>query len=168
MRKLFIALTLTVCFIACKDNKPKDCPSGKPLPIFTKEMFVVKDHSFNAQGQKSQEEVGLANGTRLEIFQQGCDTLSQSFRFSFSHLITRDSFVTTIDSAISQFRYLSAANEKLKPFVIWSDALTQLRTHIRQGEYLDLDRGIKLRIDQLDQGSGTTIVLDVMQISSTH
>lgn len=166
MKYFKAAICALVLITACKTGENNDCPSGKPLPIFSSELPVVKSHDYSASGQTSREEVKLANGVQLEILQQGCDTLSQSFRFSFDDKIKRDSFVTSIDSAISQFRYLSSSGEKLKPFVIWSDALTQIREHVQQGEYLELDRGIKLRIDQLDQGNGSTIIIDVMQISA--
>ena len=168
MKKIFCVLGLCISVLACKqEQKNKDCPTGKPLPIFNKDIHIVKNHSFTSTGQSSTEEVNLSNQIHLEIYQQGCDTLFQSFRFRYPTKIAQDSFVVVIDSAVNQFKFLSGSDQKLKPFSLWSDALTQIRPHAIQGEYLALGQGINLKIDKLEQEKGTTILIDVMQIVST-
>lgn len=168
MKYFLLILTTIIIATGCKNDKSETCATGRPLPIFTKNMQIVKEHKFTSQGQSSQEEISLANGIKLEIYQQGCDTLNQSFRFGYNHKIKRDSFVVVVDSAISQFKFLSKSDEKLKAFALWSDALTQIRNFANQGELINLGQGINLKIDHLEQAERSTILIDVMQISSTH
>lgn len=169
MNKYFFLLVwYLLLFNACSTNtNDRDCPTGKPLAIFSKDMKVVKNHSFSSSGQNSAEEILLSNDVNLEIYQRGCDTLFQSFRFRYPMLIKQDSFETVIDSAILQFKYLSSSDEKLKPFALWSNALTGIRGHVSQGEIVELGKGIDLKIDKLENESNTTILIDVMQIASS-
>lgn len=167
MTKYFI-ISLFICLflLSCKSsNDSSKCLTGEPRAIFDKNMQIVSSHNFTKNGQQSSEQIGMKNGVNLEIFQQGCDTLFQSFRFHYPNKIAQDSFKVSIDSAINQFKYLSYSEEQLKPFSLWSNALTQVKDQLIQGEYSNLGNGVSLKIDKIEQADGSNIIIDVRQIA---
>ncbi len=77
---LSLCIVVSLSFFACGSGD-KTCALGAPQAIFSEEMDIVNQHSFEARGQESTERFVVDDSLSVEIQQSGCDKVRQIFIF---------------------------------------------------------------------------------------
>lgn len=166
--KIFFSLFVGILLLACGNENPsgndaenssvEKCKYGSPTPIFSKELEKVVDHSFSVNGQKGLEKVKFENGMELELIQDGCNELLQSFQFSFnSDLTGEDRF--WVEQAAEQFRYLSTLSEDHLSFSLWAGAIANNIESINLGTAFEPEPNTFIKIDKVPSGEKTILVV---------
>lgn len=166
--KMFFTFFTCFLLLTCGNENPpskgavnpglEKCKYGSPTPIFSKELEKVVDHSFSVNGQKGVEKVKFENGTELELIQDGCNELLQSFQFSFNGDVTgEDQF--WIEQAVEQFRYLSTLSENHLSFSLWAGAIANNIETINLGAAFEPEPNTFIKIDKVPSGDKTILVV---------
>ena len=80
----FGVLALWACLISsCGSGGQENCRYGTPQSIFRADPDEISNYQFSSEGQNSSETfLHTPTGRSVEIYQSGCDEISQEFRFS--------------------------------------------------------------------------------------
>ena len=150
LSSLMALAAVSVALLSCEPTPSGPvCAFGEPRPIFTDSMGPVVEHTFNAIGQEASEEVLFSNGQKVMIFQQGCDTLIQEFRFPLPAEPNPVSPRYRATQAMEQFAYLAGVDPKLNSLSLWTVQLTAGRDTLPLGQPLPLGQGLSIALDAI-------------------
>jgi len=154
---LFVLLLIqTACNSA---GKKGDCPTA-PQAIFSEDLESVVMHDFMRTGAEGLEVVSFSNGVFLEVFQSGCDTLRQEFRFRLPAVAGEEkSPEYWLQEAQNQFRALGALGPDYLPFNQWADALSSRQEQFRLAQPMEVESGFWMQVDKIDSFDGPTLVV---------
>lgn len=161
VRSLFLSLLLSLLLmqVACNSaGKKGDCPTT-PNAIFSDDLEGVEMHDFMKTGAEGLEVVSFSNGVFLEIFQSGCDTLRQEFRFRLPGIIEEEGQEFWLKEAQNQFRALGALGPDFLPFIQWADALSSWQEQFRLAQPMEVESGFWMQVDKIDSFDGPTLVV---------
>ena len=147
---LTVLASILVTWYSCNPTpaNPSDaCAFGEPRPIFSDSMGPVVEHEFQATGLEATEKVLFSNGQKVQVFQSGCDTLLQEFRFPVPAEGNQVPFKDRAVQAMEQFAYLAGVDSKLEPLSLWTVQLTARRDTPVYGQMLELGPGYSIALD---------------------
>ncbi len=163
--RILICLTLCVSIFACSSSNSnsespsnKNCKYGAPTPVFSKDLEKVKDHSFSVKGQKGIEKVKFENGVDLELLQDGCNEILQSYQFTLNHDSKEDDQYW-LAQAVEQFRYLSTLSEDHLSLSLWAGAIANASEYISLGESFEPEPNTFIKIDKIPSNEKTILVV---------
>ena len=110
-------------------------------------------------GTDALEVVSFNNGLFLEIYQSGCDSLRQEFRFHLFEAPGEDTAAAWFSEARQQFRFLSSLGPQYAPFSEWADALDLGETDMRLAQPVEIQTGFWAKIDRIDSFDGPTLIV---------
>ncbi|MBK6621080.1 MAG: hypothetical protein IPH04_18410 [Saprospirales bacterium] len=160
MRGLLISLFAIVFFVAsCKSGGGKgDCPTT-PTAIFSKDLEGVETHDFMQTGSEGLEIVSFRNGVFLEIFQSGCDSLRQEFRFRLPNAEEESDPAYWLQEAQNQFRAFGSLGADYLAFSQYADALSAQQEDFRLAQPMEVVTGFWMQVDKIDSFDGPTLVV---------
>ena len=157
MFKQLILLLITLIFISCQSDNKDACPAGLPEAIFHGELETVVEHQFERKDQDGTETLIFDDGLLLEVYQSGCETISQEFRFTAPGIPAISDPTEWIDVAAMNFFRLSSLDEPYMVFSQYAQAIMQYKDQIRIGEPIALDVSFFLTIDPVKMGEQTIL-----------
>jgi hypothetical protein len=140
------------------DNDLPHCPA-KPTALFDKTMTGVTAAAFELRPTESVETVVFADSTRLVITQTGCAKVSQNFEFTLLGKYTAADGATWAAVAVTQFRKLAAADQKLQGLGMWAQFIEQAQPTLHLGEPIELEPHRFLRLDRVVQPTGAVLIV---------
>ena len=160
---LFLFTGLALFMTACRSGGSKsDCPTA-PSAIFSDGLEGVGTHDFMQNGAEGLEVVSFSNGVFLEIFQSGCDSLRQEFRFRLPSAEPGEAAEEEpgfwLQEAQNQFRALGALGPDFLPFSQWADALATRQEQFRLAEPMQVETGFWMMVDKIESFDGPTLVV---------
>lgn len=168
MKYLSIAF-LAFMFIACGGggNAVKECPFGKPKPLFSKEMPGVSQYSFTLNGDNSAvEKLSLPQyAYELEILESGCEQKTQEIRLTvLPYEGQMDDINSPSDCAQAFGQYMTdiatIAPEKLLSLQNWGIAIAKMHSKIQYNSPTPIDNEpFTVQIDMLRQPQSTLITV---------
>lgn len=163
LRRLLFAASAFIAvswFWSCQTGPPEPaCAFGEPRPIFSDSMGPVVEHGFAAAGQEASEEVLFSNGQKVQVFQSGCDTLIQEFRFPIPPEPGQTSFKYRAGQAMEQFAYLAGVDPKLETLSLWTVQLTARKDSTPLGQPLELGQGFSIALDVISGDAEDILVV---------
>ena len=126
-------------------------------------MAAVVEHHFERRGQESVEEIALANGVRIELYQSGCDLIRQEFRFLAPVPAGEVSGQDLFREAAEHFRKMSGLSPVWAPFARWADAIEAVAAKGRPGVPVELPGHIRLRVEDYHMGPEWWLVVVLEQ-----
>jgi len=149
------------CTLGGESSDPfTKCKYGKPQAIFEETFTKVDSQRWEIKGMDGIEQVWFENGMQLELLQQGCDKVKQTFHFKLPGTFAPDE--NWILLAASQFQYLSAISERHFELGIWGQAITQDSESLFLGEKISLQPGYSIKIDKI---SGSDFAVLMVELS---
>jgi hypothetical protein len=125
-------------------------------------MRMVKNHSFHAQGQSSEEHLDLDRGFAVDIEQSGCEKLRQTFKFSLAggYADLSDDWG---DEAANLLYQLGGIDPSIRLFDDWSSAIGLKKDKVKLGEELALDPSHAVRVDRIKTDGGVMVTVDLIE-----
>ena len=153
-------LGISIVLSACNSKGGKgDCPTT-PSAIFSDALVGVESHDFMQTGSEGLEVVSFSDGVFLEVFQSGCDSLRQEFRFRLPGLPSeQDTATYWLQEAQNRFRALGALGPEFQPFNQWADALSSQQEQFRLAQPMQVEAGFWMQVDKIDSFDGPTLVV---------
>jgi hypothetical protein len=135
----------------------------KPTPVFEKGLPHILDYKYESKGAQSFESLLLDRGVLLELSQDVCNEMRQEFRF-----IVEGDFMAQPDSfwlkeASRQLVFLSSFSEKQAPLKSWADVIEMRRTEMQLGQDREVQPGIFVRVDKVNNPQQATLVVVLSQ-----
>ena len=147
-------------FCGCENNSSDPfakCKYGKPKPIFEGSYAKIDSQKWEIKGMDGIEQVWFENGMELELLQQGCDKVKQTFHFKLPGTFQQDE--NWILLSASQFQYLSAISERHFELGIWGQAIQQNDNSLSLGEKITLQPGYSIKIDKISGGDFAVLMV---------
>lgn len=110
-------------------------------------------------GSEGLEIVSFRNGVFLEVFQSGCDSLRQEFRFRIPNVGGDSDPAYWLQEAQNQFRAFGALGPGYLAFSQYADALSAQREGFRLAQPMQVETGFWMQIDKIDSFDGPTLVV---------
>ncbi len=168
---LFIWITCLALFGACTSNTAtseatstdpfKDCKMGKPEAIFAGNYDLVTSQEFKIKGKEGIENIRFKNGLALELTQQGCDKVIQVFQFEIPQKLVGEQDWMSI--AADQFAFISGTSQKHGMLGMWGQAIRANGPNIQLGEKQTLQPGISIKVDKVQGGERTMVLVELSQ-----
>lgn len=156
-------IVLSCSLLSCNGGEGNsECPLGEPVAIFRPDQPFVANHTFQQKGQEGAEVIRFVNGSYLEVFQSGCSSVRQEFRFREANP-PADSGAYWLNRAVGQFRYLGTLAPEYQPFREWANALEATDSLFRMGQPLELDAGFYARLDRISGPDSSLLVIVLSQ-----
>lgn len=159
---LLIGISAFSCRHQSSADNFKDCPSGKPEAIFSKDIAPIQRHQFQIRRQEAIETIVFESGKKLTIIQTGCDSIRQEFRFEFPDKIEGNQPAAYwVDQAVREFEFLSSLGPQYLVFSSWAQAISNNSNAIHLSESTEIQPGFFVRIDRIT-GSDHTILTVIL------
>lgn len=159
IRSIFLLLSFFAFLTACNSGeKESDCATT-PSAIFSEDLVGVFSHDFMQTGTESLEIVAFQNGVFLEVFQSGCDSLRQEFRFRLSAPLENEDPQFWLKEAKDQFHMLGSLGPEYGPFFQYAEVLAQQKETFRLAQPMEVDTGFWMQVDKIDSFDGPTLVI---------
>jgi hypothetical protein len=159
VRYLFFIQIAVLSLAACQGGeKPSDCPTS-PSAIFSPDLAGVESQDFIQTGKDGLEVVSFSNGVFLEVYQSGCDSLRQEFRFRLPSPPPADAPGAWLAETQNQFRFFGSLGPEYAPFSQWADALSGFEEDFRLGQPMEAAGGFWVQIDKIDSFDGPALVV---------
>ncbi len=139
-----------------------DCPTGQPVPIASDTMQAVVAHHFVRRGQESIETIDLRDGTTVELYQSGCETVRQEFRFLLPHMAQYPSDSIAVQAA-ECLRKMATLSPVWSTFAQWATAIENVRAHLSPGVPFMLPGQIQLKVDTIRSGAQKWLIVVMIQ-----
>lgn len=151
---LYRILTILLIFssLQCKNAGDSDCRYGEPTPIFNPQVVGIINHQFVHEGMEGIEQLILDTGLEVEIYQTGCDEISQEFRFTLTELPPNRPKAFWMSAASACFIQLSTLEVDQIIFSQYAQAIQQFSETIEMGETVELGTGFYMKIDAVEMG----------------
>jgi hypothetical protein len=158
-KTFFFGALILLAAPACKSGGSKaDCPT-LPQPIFSDELAGVSMHDFIRTGTEALEVVAFDSGVFLEVFQSGCDTLLQEFRFQLPDAGPEREPAEWLTAAQAQFNALGALGPQYLAFKEYAQAMERPGEEFRLAEPMELAPGFWAKVDKIESFDGATLVV---------
>ena len=158
---LFCA-TLGSCVTGGDSTDPfTKCKYGKPQPVFEGSFAKIDSQKWEIKGMDGIEQVWFESGMQLELLQQGCDKVKQTFHFKLPGTFGADE--NWILLAASQFQYLSGISERHFELGIWGQAIVQDSSSLFLGEKISLQPGYSIKIDKISGGDFAVLMVELSE-----
>ena len=162
--KIAVLSIISFLFLSCGGPSQKsNCPLGKPTPIFNQDLAKVKSHAFTANGQKGLENVVFSDESHLELIQDGCDKISQEFRFKTDKFNSEWSANQWFEAGIERIRFMANVSEQHAIFNQWADALNAQQNSWKLSGPLELGPGFSAKVDRIISGQEAYIIIVFFQ-----
>ena len=159
VRPFFFFCSLLAFLTACHSaQKGSDCATT-PSAIFSADLPDVDAHDFHQTGAEGLEIVSFHSGVFLEVFQTGCDSLRQEFRFRIPGIEESETPGFWLEEAQNQFRALGALGPEYAPFTHYADALALQDEAFHLAQPMEVDNGFWIQIDQIKSFDGPTLII---------
>ena len=155
---LYFFSIVTLAFACNSGEKEGDCATT-PSAIFSEDLIGVFSHDFMQTGTESLEIISFQDGVFLEVFQSGCDSLRQEFRFRLPDPEENDDPQFWLKEASDQFRMLGSLGPEYQPFFQYADVLAQQEESFRLSKPMEVDAGFWMQIDKIQSFDGPTLVI---------
>lgn len=157
MRSSLLFLSLILFLSACQSGaENRDCAT-KPEAIFSDDLPGVTSHDFIQTGAEGLEIISFDSGVFLEIFQSGCDSLRQEFRFRLPDVVETDDAGFWLKEAQNQFHTLGALGAEYAPFAQYADALALQEENFRLTQPMEVASGFWMQVDKIESFDGPTL-----------
>jgi hypothetical protein len=169
MQKIGIILLVCLPFLwlSCggepDQEENNDCAAGKPIAIFRPDLDRLTQHEFSSSGQQATEKMTFTNGTKLEIFQSGCEATAQEFRFTLSK-VEAPNDEAWIKLAESQMRFLASLGPEYEPFNGWATAIAGYAPQFKLGQELEVGPGYFVKIDRIRSNDSDLVIIAMSQV----
>lgn len=154
-----------ISFLYACGGDPNDpfskCKYGKPQPIFEGTYTNVDSQRFEINGMEGVEQVWFENGMQMELLQQGCDKVRQTFHFKLPG--TFETGENWIMLAASQFEYISSISERHFELGMWGQAIQQNNKSLFIGEKIMLEPGFSVKIDKVSGGDYAIVIVELSE-----
>ncbi|MBK7407603.1 MAG: hypothetical protein IPL49_14865 [Saprospirales bacterium] len=159
MRAWSIFIGYLILLTACNSTgKEGDCPTT-PNAIFSEDLPGVDSHDFMQTGTEGLEIVGFHSGVFLEVFQSGCDSLRQEFRFRFPGPVEEENPEFWFQEAQNQFRTLGSLGPTYGPFSQYADALALQEASFHLAQPMEVETGFWMQVDKIQSFDGPTLII---------
>lgn len=155
---VFIGFLILLASCSNSGGKEGDCPTS-PNAIFSEDLVGVDSHDFMQTGTEGLEIVAFSNGVFLEIFQSGCDSLRQEFRFRFPDPMEEESPEFWFQEAQNQFRTLGSLGPTYAPFSQYADAMALQGDVFRLTQPMEVETGFWMQVDKIQSFDGPTLIV---------
>ncbi|MBR9920845.1 MAG: hypothetical protein GYB31_08395 [Bacteroidetes bacterium] len=160
MYRLLALSLLALSSFQCGNAGGNDCTYGEPLAIFGPEMQGVVEHQFQAEGQDGLETVKLNTGLDLELYQSGCDAITQEFRFNLKDIPDSPPEPFWVSLAVSYFIQLSNLEADPITFGQYAQVIQEVGGQVVLGQQLEVGTGFYMTIDGIEtNGDGVLRVI---------
>lgn len=102
------------------------------------------------------EVISFSNGVFLEIYQSGCDSLRQEFRFRLPEAPADGNW---LQEAMTQFSMLGTLGPDYAPFGHWGEAMAGFSETFKPGQPMELEAGFWMQVDQIESFDGSTLIV---------
>jgi hypothetical protein len=164
---IILLVCLPLLWIGCggasDQGAENDCAAGKPIAIFRPDLDRLDQHEFSSSGQEATEKIRFTNGTKLEIFQSGCTSTVQEFRFTLPTVNAPNDEVW-IKLAESQMRFLASLGPEYEPFNGWATAIADNAPQFKLGRELEVGPGYFVKIDRIRSNDSDLLILVMSQV----
>lgn len=162
VRNFWILLFLMSLLQSCGGNQTdKNCQYNTPVAVFA-DIPTMTNHQFAANGQSSKESVTVTPlAMDIELYQSGCNTLEQEFRFILDGTMPKGMPPTVCAKELASIFYsLSQLDAKLMNFEGFAQAFTQAADKFRYNEPTSLaGSNITAKIIKQDQPKSTILTV---------
>lgn len=170
LRWNLLASLCILFMIACKKNNQgngqngfKDCPGGTPKAIFDEKLEKVEQHSFKLKANSSTETAKFANNVHLQIYQTGCEKVSQEFQFTLLGDHSAKKTSEWVDESIALFRYMSAVSPQHMMYNQWAEAILGIKPSIKIGEKMEIAAGFYLTLNKISNSEQSFLIVKLSQ-----
>ena len=168
--KFILGLFLGI-FLSCGQENPtnqnhngfKHCAAGTPNAIFSSELDLIKKHDFQLKARSGVESIVFKDDLALQIFQTGCEQITQEFNFTLSGDFSDKKQVEWVDECIRLFRYMSTASPKHAIFNMWAGEIDRNKLHIKLGEKYQLAEGFFIKLNKIASSDQAFLAVTVSQ-----
>lgn len=152
--------------VACGGGVTEKCLHKEPVPIF-EGITGFENHEFEATGTNAVERVDIPEmGLSIELYQSGCNALSQEFR-----ILIHDSYELDTPPAICAahianiFRILSEkAPKQLGPLYEWGKLILSNAQEIEYNEPLIIpEMGVSMKITKTHEVDSAILTLELSE-----
>lgn len=165
--QLLVILLGLLLLNSCGESNT-DCRYGDPQAIFSDKTVGGTNHSFEVKNGRSTESIDFVDiDFSLELFQSGCEEITQEFRFHLRGDLPKDTPASQCALIIAGiFQALSQQDPNLFQLGGWADAVGQSSPDFQYNELINL-KGHPFSA-QLDKthGENSAIVTLVLKSSS--
>ncbi len=162
----FLLFILILIITACQNNTQQeskaDCPTS-PAAIFSDTMSIINEHSFEVKGQSGSERAIIFNGLVIEVFQDGCEKLSQEFRIIQKGDFTQFGDDFWVHSTAQTFDFLSNSSPSLAGFKQWVNIILQFKPKIKLAEPFYPDPAVGVTIDKIVSKQEAIIIFKIQE-----
>ncbi len=163
MIKIGFYLGLIMMLWSCGASpESKECKNGSPIAVFAK-IDSFANHRFEVKGQNSSE-FALVNclAMDIELYQSGCQTLEQEYRFILHGTMPQDMPPEVCAMEIANIFYsLSQLDAQLMQFGQWAEAIKIDARNFKYNEFVTL-KGSAIKVKILKQHQATKTILTVI------
>lgn len=169
MQKLqILAIFLGLLFLtSCGDTANKNCRYGDPQAIFHDKVVGGSNHKFEVKNGNSTESIDFVDmDFSLELFQSGCEEITQEFRFHLKGDLPKD--IPAAQCALilaGIFQNLSQQDPTLFQLGGWADAIGQSSPDFQYNELVNL-KGHTFSA-QLDKTHGDNSAIVTLALKSS-
>ncbi|MEL6863397.1 MAG: hypothetical protein AAFP19_03215 [Bacteroidota bacterium] len=160
---LILYACLLLSFHACGPSSQSECEQGKPLAIFSPDLPGVIHHQFEQKGQNATEVLTFKDSLSLQLFQSGCHTVKQEFRFQWPGNYQQQDAAYWTDQAATLFRRLASLSEKQASFILWAQAISAAKDQVKLGQATELEPGTTLKLDKVLSPDQVTLIIEFVQ-----
>lgn len=167
MQYLQFLTFLSLIILSSCGGGNKDCPYGDPQAIFNDKVVGGTNHEFKVSNGSSTESIEFtAMDFSVEVFQSGCEEITQEFRF---HLIGElDPNIPAPECALiiaGIFQALGQQDPSLFQLGSWADAIGQSSLDFKYNESTNL-KGHPFSA-QLDKTHGSNSAIVTLALKSS-
>lgn len=137
------------------------CKYGKPKPVFEGNFAKIDSQKWEIKGMVGIEQVWFENGMQLELLQQGCDKVKQTFHFRLPGNFSQEENWVLLSA--SQFQYLSSISEGHFELSVWGQAIQQQSKGLFLGEKIMLQPGFSVKIDKVAGGGFAVLIVELSE-----
>jgi len=138
-----------------------NCKYKEPKAVFEGAYAKIDSQKWELKKMDGIEEIWFRNGMHLELLQQGCDKLKQTFHFTLPGKFTADENWVLL--AASQFEYLGSISESHFELGIWGKAIEQHNSSLSLGEKIQLQPGYSVKIDKVLGEESTLVMVELSE-----
>lgn len=164
MNKFVSLIIITFLLYSCGDSSNKStCPLGQPVPIFSSELSKVSSHDFKSNGQKGNETIIFTDGSQLEVLQDGCEKITQEFRFQLKEFDPKWNTEDWFEAAIAKVNFLSTISKKHQDLQLWASAISQQKAQWKLSGEMVLGPGFNAKVDRILGGEQALLIVQFYQ-----
>ncbi|MFK7808440.1 MAG: hypothetical protein AB8F74_11615 [Saprospiraceae bacterium] len=131
------------------------------MAVFEGSYAKIDSQHWELKGMDGIEQVWFENGMQLELLQQGCDKVKQTFHFKLPGAF--DNEEDWVKLSASQFEYLGAISEKHFELGIWGQAIQQHASSLSIGQKVELQPGFSVKIDKISGSDYAVLMVELSE-----